>query len=123
MSSIKFRLALCVATTVMLAACGGGSSAPAPAASTAAAPAAPASPALAKLYQQTCHNCHAIPGTGAPQTGDKNAWAPRIAQGRESLLDHSINGFKSMPPMGTCTQCTEEEFVGLIEFMSGAQLK
>lgn len=124
MSSIQFRLALSLAATMMLAACGGGSSEPAPAASTAAAPVVPpATPALAKLYEQTCHNCHAIPGTGAPQTGDKNAWAPRVAQGREALLDHSINGYKSMPPMGTCTQCTEAEFVGLIEYMSGSQLK
>jgi cytochrome c5 len=105
-----------------LAACGGGK----PASTTPAvspAPAAAVTPAVLKIYEQTCHNCHAVPASGAPQIGDAKAWAPRLAQGRETLLNHSINGFKGMPPMGTCTQCTEQDFASLIEYMSGAQLK
>lgn len=121
-SLTRTAAALALAATMSLTACGGGSSEPAAGASTAAL-APPESPALQKLYDQTCHNCHTIPASGAPQTGDKIAWAPRIAQGRNTLLDHSINGFRSMPPMGTCTQCTEDDFVGLIEYMSGSKLK
>ncbi|KFF33545.1 cytochrome C [Pseudomonas aeruginosa VRFPA01] len=49
------------------------------------------------------------------------AWAPRLAQGMDTLLDHSINGYKGMPPMGMCMQCSEEQFRALIEFMSAAQ--
>lgn len=89
----------------------------------AAAPAVAAAPATLKIYEQTCRNCHSNPASGAPQTGDAKAWAPRLAQGRETLLDHSINGYKGMPPMGTCTQCAEQDFAALIEYMSGSQLK
>ncbi|MBE0763098.1 cytochrome c5 family protein, partial [Escherichia coli] len=48
--------------------------------------------------------------SGAPLTGDAAAWAPRLAQGIDTLLDHSINGYKGMPPMGMCMQCSEEQF-------------
>lgn len=118
------RLAAAVSAALLLAACGSHES-PAAAATAAPAPAAVASatPATLKLFQQTCHNCHAVPGTGAPQAGDAQAWAPRLAQGREILLDHTINGYKSMPPMGTCTQCSEQDFAALIEYMSGSLLK
>lgn len=118
----RIALSLSLSAALLLAACGGGSSAPAPSASAMTPPPA-AAPAVMKIYEQTCHNCHSMPASGAPQAGDKNAWAPRIAQGREALLDHSINGYKSMPPMGTCTACTENDFTALIEYMSGSQLK
>ena len=84
---------------------------------------APADPALAKVYDTSCKLCHANPASGAPQTGDASAWAPRVAQGIDSLLDHSINGFKGMPPMGMCMQCSEEQFLALISFMSGQHLE
>ncbi|MFJ3262168.1 c-type cytochrome [Pseudomonas sp. NPDC086581] len=88
-----------------------------------AAALAPADPALAKIYDSSCKLCHANPASGAPQTGDAKAWQPRVAQGADSLLDHSINGFKGMPPMGMCMQCSEEEFLALISFMSGQSVQ
>jgi cytochrome c5 len=100
----------------MLAACG-EQTAPQ---QTAAVPAAPADPALVQLYEQTCKTCHGVPGTGAPLTGDRAAWAPRMAQGMDTLLDHTINGLRGMPPLGSCGDCSEEEFVALIRYMSGA---
>ena len=30
---------------------------------------------------------------GAPKVGDKAAWGPRIAQGKETLYNHAIQGF------------------------------
>ncbi|WP_438268982.1 c-type cytochrome [Pseudomonas piscis] len=61
----------------------------------------------------------ANPASGAPLAGDAKAWAPRLAQGADILLDHSINGYQGMPPMGQCMQCSEEQFLALISFMSG----
>lgn len=119
----RSKLIAATIISLMLVACGGGAPAPAAPAAPAATPATAATPAVLKLFEQTCHNCHAVPATGAPQAGDTKAWAPRLAQGRETLLDHSINGYKGMPPMGTCTQCSEADFSALIEYMSGAQLK
>ncbi|WP_069081810.1 c-type cytochrome [Pseudomonas sp. TCU-HL1] len=83
----------------------------------------PANKALAQVYDSSCKLCHADPASGAPLTGDAPAWSPRIAQGVDTLLDHSINGYNGMPPMGMCMQCSEEEFLALISFMSGQQLQ
>ncbi len=88
-----------------------------------AAALAPSDPALAKIYDSSCKLCHANPASGAPQAGDVKAWQPRVAQGADSLLDHSINGFKGMPPMGMCMQCSEDEFLALIAFMSGQPVR
>ncbi|MEE1888968.1 c-type cytochrome [Pseudomonas carassii] len=84
--------------------------------------AAPADPALAALYANTCQTCHANPASGAPLAGDAAAWAPRLAQGVDRLLDHSINGYQGMPPMGLCMQCSEAQFLALIGYMSGQSL-
>ena len=117
------RVALC-GTLLLLAACGSGQdSKPASAAAAPAAAAPAASPAIQKIYATTCSNCHGKPGTGAPQTGDIQAWAPRVAQGREIVLNHIINGYKGMPPMGMCMQCSEDDFVAVAEYMSGAKLQ
>ena len=123
LSSVS-RLAL-LGIVSMLAACGSGQDgkSAAPAAATSAAPPVAATPAIQKIYDTTCSNCHGKPGTGAPQAGDAKAWAPRVAQGREIVLNHIINGYKGMPPMGMCMQCSEDDFVAVTETMSGAKLQ
>lgn len=89
-----------------------------------AAPAVPvtappaADPAVMRIYEQTCKACHGLPGTGAPLTGDAAAWAPRVAQGMDTLLEHTIAGFKGMPPLGSCGDCGEDEFRALIRYMA-----
>lgn len=124
--SSTLRVAACgLALTLLLAACGKAEP-PAPAASSpppaAAAPGA-ASSAVQATYDRSCKTCHAIPGSGAPQTGDTQAWQPRVAQGIDTLLDHTINGFNGMPPLGACMECSEDEFISLIELMSGAKFE
>ncbi|WP_219097265.1 cytochrome c5 family protein [Pseudomonas sp. UMAB-40] len=90
-----------------------------PATYNAAAAAMPADAALAQVYDNSCKLCHANPAAGAPLTGDQKAWEPRVQQGADTLLDHAINGYNGMPPMGMCMQCSQEEFLALIAFMSG----
>ncbi len=92
---------------------------PTPAAANAAT-LAPSDPKLARLYAQTCKACHAAQGSGAPLAGDTAAWAPRLAQGEKTLLDHAINGYKGMPPMGGCSDCSEKDFAALIRFMGSS---
>lgn len=81
----------------------------------------PADPQLAALYQRSCQACHAVAATGAPLTGDDSAWAPRLAQGMDTLLNHVVDGFGGMPPLGLCMDCSAEEFAALISFMSQAE--
>lgn len=87
-------------------------SAPASAAASApASAAAPAAKADAKVgetvYNQTCQACHAAGLVGAPKLGDKADWAPRIAQGKDVLYKHSIEGYTGkkgvMVPKGGST--------------------
>ena len=58
----------------------------------------------AELFQQTCSACHGQGIGGAPKAGDKAAWAPRIAKGKDTLYQHAIQGFQGssglMPPKG-----------------------
>ena len=74
---------------------------------------------LGKIYVQTCMACHTSPGSGAPQAGDRAAWEPRLRQGADVLLQHTIDGYKGMPPLGSCMDCREDEFDALIRFMAG----
>lgn len=100
-----------------LAACGGGSPEP----QLAAAPVTlemPADPTLSRLYAQTCMACHTTPASGAPLSGDAQAWAPRVAQGMDVMLERTINGFQGMPPLGSCMDCGEDEFRALIRYMA-----
>jgi cytochrome c5 len=112
------RTLLC-ACLALLGACDAGKDPATAAIVEAAAAATPADPGLARTYAQTCKACHVTPGTGAPMTGDRTAWAPRVAQGLPVLLDHTLRGYKGMPPMGACMDCGEKEFEALIRFMAG----
>jgi len=95
----------------------GGCGSPAP--ETPTAPRATLPAALAPVYARTCAVCHANPASGAPLAGDFKAWAPRAAQGRAVLVDHAINGYRSMPPLGTCMACSREDFDALVAWMAG----
>ena len=118
-----YRVAASLLLAIAIAGCGKSSPPTEPEGKTTGVPAAnapgPADPNLAKLYNQTCKACHTNPGTGAPQAGDANAWQPRVAQGMPTLLQHAINGYKGMPPMGSCMDCSETDFEALIKFMAG----
>ena len=71
----------------------------------------------ASVYGTFCIACHASGVSGAPKTGDANDWAPRIAQGKEILKNHAINGFNAMPAKGSCIDCSDDEIVAAIEHM------
>lgn len=110
------RIACVVVLAALLGACDE------PARTDTAARTAPTIPPdeLGALYLQTCMACHTSPGSGAPQAGDRAAWAPRLRQGMEVLLDHTIEGYEGMPPLGSCMDCSAEQFEALIRFMAGA---
>ena len=70
------------------------------------------------IYEQSCKVCHAAGVAGAPKLGDKDAWAPRIAQGDATLLEHATKGLNAMPPMGTCMSCSEDDLKAAIAYMT-----
>ena len=89
----------------------------APVAST-AAPVAAAGPRSGEdVYNAHCAACHGTGVAGAPKLGDSAAWAPRAAQGIDTLLSHATNGLNAMPPKGTCAACSADELQGAIEYI------
>ena len=52
------------------------------------------------LYQRNCFACHDTAVAGAPRMGDKVAWAPRLAKGKDMLYSHALNGLNAMPAKG-----------------------
>ncbi len=97
--------------------------APAPAAKPAAAQAAKGAAGgvdLAKgkaIVTKTCFACHGTGAAGAPKIGDKAAWAPRIAQGMDTLFQHATTGLRAMPPKGTCMSCSDADLRSAIAYM------
>ncbi|MFV8784056.1 c-type cytochrome [Microbulbifer sp. SA54] len=87
----------------------------------AAAPAASASSGGARsgsdVYSGHCAACHSTGAAGAPKFGDAGAWAPRIAQGMDTLYTHAINGFNAMPAKGLCMTCSDDEVKAAVDHM------
>jgi cytochrome c5 len=129
MNKTTLTMAL-AAATLALAACG-KSEAPAPApapAPAAQAPApAPAAPvaenALGKsVYGKTCSMCHAAGVAGAPKPGDKADWGPRVAQGKDTLYKHAMEGFTGakgqMPARGGNAALSDDDVKAAVDFMA-----
>jgi cytochrome c5 len=91
------------------------------------APPAPAAAVAAvdlpgeEVYAQVCGACHTAGVAGAPKTGDKAAWAPRIAQGPDTLHKHAIEGFQGkagyMPPKGGRTDLSDQSVINAVDYL------
>jgi cytochrome c5 len=70
------------------------------------------------VYNRSCFSCHAAGVANAPRPGDAEAWAPRLAKGRELLLESVRRGMPpGMPPGGLCTGCSDEELAAALDYM------
>lgn len=68
------------------------------------------------INDQYCSTCHKSGAAGAPVTGDKAAWAPRIDKGMETLVKNAWEGFKGMPAKGMCSDCSKEEIKAAVQY-------
>ncbi len=75
---------------------------------------------IGALWARTCALCHVDGNAGAPIVGDQDAWAARVAKGREALMTNTLDGLGSMPPLGYCMACTRSDFDALIDLTIGA---
>ena len=88
-----------------------------------AAPAEPVATALSgpQVYNEACIACHGTGIGGAPVTGDAGAWDARIAQGRDVLYTHAIEGFTGstgyMPPKGARLDLSDQEVADAVDYM------
>lgn len=74
-----------------------------------------------RILNQYCNVCHATGWNGAPINGDHSAWQARLGKGMDALLHNARQGLNTMPPMGTCSDCTEAELKLAIEAMITSQ--
>jgi cytochrome c5 len=72
-----------------------------------------------QVFTAVCTSCHTAGVLGAPKVDDKAAWTPRAAQGLDVLINHAVNGIRSMPAHGGDPTTTEEELSNAIVYMTG----
>ena len=73
------------------------------------------------VYGGACVACHGAGVLGAPKKGDIAAWDARLEKGMNITLKNAIKGINSMPPKGNCLNCSEDELLAAIKFMSGRE--
>ena len=97
----------------------------APVAQVAAAPAAGGaaaggSDAGKATFDKVCTACHTAGVAGAPKVGDKAAWAPRIAQGKDALYNSALHGKNAMPPKGGMASLPDADVKAAVDYMVNA---
>ncbi len=77
------------------------------------------------IFGNLCQACHLSGAGGAPKL-EKALWAPRVAQGIDTLLKHAIEGYTgksgSMPARGGNSALTDAQVKATVEWMV-AQVK
>ena len=54
----------------------------------------------AEVFKNQCSACHATGAAGAPKFGDQAAWAPRIVNGYDALVQSALHGKGAMGAQG-----------------------
>lgn len=72
------------------------------------------------VYDKTCVACHATGVANAPKLGDKAAWAPRIATGRDALVAAVIKGKGAMPPKAGAAALGDDDIKAAVDYLVGA---
>lgn len=82
--------------------------------------AAPAAAADGKeVYDSVCYKCHRTGTDDAPKTGNKEAWAPRLAQGMPALYKSVMEGKGAMDPRAGKEELTDEELKAGVDYLVG----
>ncbi len=94
----------------------------------AAAPPVAAAPATGgadqgqSTYEAVCSACHAGGVAGAPKTGDKAIWSPRIALGKDVLYASALKGKGVMPAKGGNPGIADDAVKAAVDYLV-AQVK
>lgn len=70
-----------------------------------------------QVYDNVCHKCHRTGVDDAPRTGNKDAWAPRIAKGLPALYKSAIEGKDGMPARADKPELTDEELKAGVDYL------
>jgi cytochrome c5 len=74
-----------------------------------------------EVVAQACSACHAQGIAGAPKMGDAANWGPRIAQGKNVLYQHALQGYQGkagvMPPKGGRVDLSDDLIRAAVDHM------
>ena len=94
------------------------------AAASGAAASAPAGQSAAAngeaVFNKLCIACHAANSAfpNSPKITHNDEWAPRLAQGRATLVQHAIQGFKTMPARGGDANLSDADVEAAVVYMA-----
>ncbi|STZ75658.1 c-type cytochrome [Bergeriella denitrificans] len=73
-----------------------------------------------QIFNKICIQCHAADSIvpNAPKFENKADWAPRIAQGFDTLFNHALNGFNAMPAKGGAADLTDQELKRVVTYLA-----
>ncbi|WP_233234225.1 cytochrome c5 family protein [Bordetella sp. LUAb4] len=71
-----------------------------------------------QVFASVCTSCHAAGVAGAPKVGDNAAWAPRIKEGYEAMLNIALHGKGAMPAKGGNPSLSDYEIARAVVFMA-----
>ena len=72
-----------------------------------------------KTYEASCAVCHGTDAMGAPEVGNKKAWAAVLKKGIDKVYNNAIHGINGMPPKGG-TSLPDDKIKEVIDYMVGA---
>jgi len=70
-----------------------------------------------QVVSAICIACHRVGVMGAPKFGDPVDWAPRVEKGRDTLVQHALQGFGQMPARGGDTTLSDDEVARAVDHM------
>ena len=71
------------------------------------------------VYDSACMACHAAGVAGAPKSGDKAAWAPRLKTGAQLLYASALKGKNAMSPKGGNLALADADVKAAVDYMVG----
>ncbi|MBD8871285.1 c-type cytochrome [Rhodanobacter sp. DHB23] len=76
------------------------------------------------IFDNLCTSCHTAGVAGAPKVGDKAMWAPRIAEGLDTLIKHATDGYHGpdgnfMPAKGGNPALTDAQVKAAVTWIVG----
>ena len=72
-----------------------------------------------EVYKAVCSACHASGAAGAPKFTNAADWAPRIAQGLNTLHNSALHGKGAMPPKGG-SSAPDADVMAAVDYMVNA---
>ena len=73
-----------------------------------------------QIIAANCAMCHEGGLMGAPKIGSEDQWAPRIAQGKDTIVYNAINGIRQMPARGGNAKLSDAEVAAAVIDMANA---